>query len=140
MDDGTAILIDLGFAHRPGENTSLMEQGYILGTVDYLAPELCASEPNADQSSDLFSLGVTLFEMLTGRLPYPTGSLDQTLRRHACDPPADIRQIAGSWPAGLISLVERLLARRPSDRPKAAAILPQLVAMEIAALHRRQSA
>src|SRR5262249_30907067 len=70
VDDGTAVLIDLGFAHRPGENAALFREGYVLGTVDYLAPELCGSEPDADQASDLFSLGVTLFEMLTGGLPY----------------------------------------------------------------------
>lgn len=140
VDDGTAILIDLGFAHRPGENASLMQQGYILGTLNYLAPELCAAAPSADQSSDLFSLGVTLFEMLTGQLPYPAGSLRQTLRRHACDPPADIRRHAGLLAPALVTLVERLMARKPNERPRAAAIVQQLVALEIAALGRRQSA
>ena len=56
VDDGKAILIDLGFAHRPGENASFLKRGYVLGTVDYLAPELCEFSPDADQGSDLFSL------------------------------------------------------------------------------------
>lgn len=140
VDDGTAVLIDLGFAHRPGENVHFFQQGYILGTVNYLAPELCASAPDADQRSDLFSLGVTLFEMLTGTLPFPSGSLEQTLRRHSDDPPADIRRHAGPLSPALIALVERLLARQPADRPRAAAAVQQLIALEIAALGRRQSA
>jgi serine/threonine protein kinase len=140
VDDGTAVLIDLGFAHRPGENASLLRQGYVLGTANYLAPELCNREPDADQSSDLFSLGVTLFEALTGQLPYPAGSLDQTMRRHGCDPPADIRRHAGPLPPALAALVGRLLAHRPADRPRAAAVVQQLVALEIANLRKRRSA
>jgi serine/threonine protein kinase len=140
VDDGTAILIDLGFAHRPGENTALMQQGYILGTVDYLAPELCMAEPNADQRSDLFSLGVTLFEMLAGRLPYPAGTVNQTLRRHRCDPPAEIRHFAGPLPAALVELIHALLAHRPEDRPGAATVVQELVGLEIAGIRRRKSA
>ena len=140
VDDGTAVLIDLGFAHRPGDNVELLRQGYVLGTVDFLAPELCADQPTADQSSDLFSLGIALFEMLTGRLPYPHGTVEQTLRRHRCDPPADIRQYAGPLSPGLAALVERLLARRPADRPRAPAVVAQLIALEIAAISRKQSA
>jgi serine/threonine protein kinase len=140
VDDGSATLIDLGFAHRPGENAHLLRKGYVLGTVNYLAPELCAFDPAADHGSDLYSLGVTLFEMLTGRLPYPAGSINETLRRHRLDPPADVRRHAPLLPPALATLVERLLARRPADRPRAAAVVQQLVSLEIGALRRRRSA
>lgn len=140
VGDGTAKLLDLGFAHRPGENAALLEQGYVLGTANYLAPELCACDPAADQSADWFSLGVMLFEMLTGRLPYPPGSMVQTLRRHQLDPPADIRRHAGPLPPALVALVERLLAHRPAERPRGPAIIQQLIGLEIATLRRRQSA
>jgi serine/threonine protein kinase len=140
IGDGTAILIDLGFAHRPGENAELLKQGYVLGTLNYIAPELCVAEPSADQGSDLFSLGVTLFEMLTGQLPYATGNLEQTFRRHSTEAPADIRQFAGGLPPALVRLVERLLARRPDDRPRAPLVVQQLIALEIAALNRRRTA
>jgi serine/threonine protein kinase len=141
IDDGTAVLIDLGFAHRPGENAAFVRAGYVLGTANYLAPELCEPVPAEDFATDLFSLGVTGFEMLTGRLPYPPGSLSQTFRRHQCDPPADIRRCGRSLPGPLAALVERLLARRPEDRPRAAAAVQQLVKLEIAALRwRRRSA
>ncbi len=135
--DGTVVLIDLGFAHRPGENDALLRQGYVLGTADYLAPELCRAEPQGDTASDLFSLGVTVFELLTGRLPYPRGTLGQTFRRHGCDPPADLRQSGIAVPEELTRLVGRLLARHPEARPKAGAVVKQLIALEIAALRRR---
>jgi serine/threonine protein kinase len=137
VDDGTAVLIDLGFAHRPGENDALLREGYVLGTANYLAPELCRPEPHGDTASDMFSLGVTLFEVLTGQLPYPTGTLGQTFRRHGCDPPADVRHCGVPVPRELAQLVMRLLARHAEERPKAAAVVRQLIALEIAALRRR---
>jgi serine/threonine protein kinase len=141
IDDGTAVLIDLGFAHKPGENAGFLRAGYVLGTANYLAPELCDPEPSEDLSSDVFSLGVTLFELLTGRLPYPPGSLRQTFRRHRCDPPADLRRVAGEIPPALAALVGRLLAHRPEDRPRAGAVVQRLIGLEIDALKRgRRSA
>jgi serine/threonine protein kinase len=140
VDDGTVRLLDLGFAHRPGENAAFLREGYVLGTANYLAPELCAFKSEADYSSDVFSLGATLYEMLTGALPYPTGSLGQTIRRHSCDPPIDIRRRTGALPAELVSLIDRLLAHNPAERPLAAAVVQQLVAMEIESLGRRRSA
>jgi serine/threonine protein kinase len=140
IDDGTAVLIDLGFAHRPGENAAFLRAGYVLGTANYLAPEQCDPLPAEELSSDLFSLGVMFFEMLTGRLPYPPGSLRQTFRRHRCDPPADIRRSVVNLPASLIALIERLLAHRPENRPVAASVVQQLIKLEIATLTRRRSA
>lgn len=140
VDDGTAKLIDLGFAHRPGENAAFLRQGYLLGTVDYLAPELCTFDADHDASGDVFGLGVTFFEALAGRLPYPAGSTRQTLQRHRCDPPADIRRYAKSLPIALVALLERLLAHDPRQRPRAAAVVQQLVALEIATLGRRRAA
>jgi serine/threonine protein kinase len=137
IDDGVAILTDLGLAHRPGENAAFLRDGYVLGTANYLAPELCDDLPCEELSSDIFSLGVTLFEMLTGQLPYPPGSLRQTFRRHRCDPPADIRQHNSSLPSPLIQLIERMLAQEPEDRPRTSNVVQQLVKLEIATLGAR---
>jgi serine/threonine protein kinase len=139
LGNGNAILLDLGFAHRPGENAGIHRQGYILGTVDYLAPELCATAPTDELANDLFSLGVTLFEMLTGQLPYPAGTIDQTIRRHEQEPAGDIRKYVLGLPAALAQLVSRLLARRPAERPRAHALVPQLIALEIATLRQRKA-
>jgi serine/threonine protein kinase len=140
LGDGNAILLDLGFAHRSGENAAIHRKGYILGTVDYLAPELCATSPTDEPGSDVFSLGLCLFEMLTGQLPYPAGSIDQTIRRHELEPPEDIRKYLPGLHPGLVRLIGRLLARRPGDRPRAHALVPQLIALEIAALQKRKAA
>lgn len=136
VSDGSATLIDLGFAHRPGENARFFEQGYILGTADYLAPELCEPEPHADQSSDLFSLGVTFFEMLAGVLPYPPGSLEEVFEQHRSADPDDISRHVAELSPTLQTLLERLLARSPQDRPRASAVVRQLISLEIAALRR----
>jgi serine/threonine protein kinase len=139
-DPGTAVLIDLGFAHRPGENARLRESGYVLGTASYLAPELCAGDDNGDFRSDLFSLGVTLFEMIAGRLPYASGSVEQTLIRHLNERPLDLRDYAARVSPALVSIVERMLGRRPSDRPRAVLLVQELIALEIAELGKRRSA
>jgi eukaryotic-like serine/threonine-protein kinase len=137
IDDGSAVLTDLGFAHRPGENAAFLRAGYVLGTANYLAPELCDEWPAEDTPSDVFSLGVTLFEMLAGQLPYPAGSLQQTFRRHRSDPPADIHSLAGPLPRALVDLLEGMLANRPDDRPRAAGVVQQLVMLEISTLRQR---
>ena len=140
IEEGHAVLTDLGFAHRPGENAAFLRGGYVLGTANYMAPELCQSNPDADQSSDLFSLGAMLFEMLTGRLPYPSGSVDQIFRRHASDPPADIREQLPFLPPALGRLIERLLSHEPADRPRATQVVRQLIELEITGLRWRKSA
>jgi serine/threonine protein kinase len=140
LAEGNAMLLDLGFAHRPGENASFLEGGYVLGTVNYLAPELCGQSKSDDQASDLFSLGVTLFEMLTGQFPYPPGTVEQTLRRHESDPPADIRNHDVRLPRGAAELVNGLLSHRPKDRPGARRVVQELVALEIAAIRRPRAA
>ncbi len=137
VGDGTAILIDLGFAHRPGENTSFYQQGYVLGTANYLAPELCAANAGAGPASDVFSLGVMLYEMLAGQLPFPSATVEGALRARCCEEPADLRGHAGPVPATLLNMVERLLTKDPASRPRAGAVVQQLIALELAALRRR---
>src|SRR5258707_14753252 len=54
---GKAILLDLGYAHRPGENVAFLEKGYILGTCNFLAPELCGDTPKDDLRAAIYRLG-----------------------------------------------------------------------------------
>jgi serine/threonine protein kinase len=118
----TATLLDLGFAHRPGEDAGLLGAGFVLGTANYVAPELC-ERPEADgPPADVFSLGVTLFELLTGELPYPDGGIEETLVRHRDSDPESLRRWRGAWPAGLTDLVDRMLDRDPDRRPTAAQV------------------
>ena len=134
---GRAVLLDLGFARRPGENASFLARGYLLGTVDYLAPELCGPDACDDLRSDVYSLGVMLFEMLSGQLPYPAGKVGETLRRHRQEPPADLRRYVDRAPPELRELVSRLLAPKPVDRPRADLLVQELIRLEIATMARR---
>jgi eukaryotic-like serine/threonine-protein kinase len=134
-DAHTAVLIDLGFAHRPGENAAYLRDGLILGTANYMAPEICGLDPDADGRADVYSLGVMLFELLTGELPFPAGTTAQTLEAHRTLPPADLRDRAGSWPKRLPVLLRRMMSHAPANRPLATALVAELTALEIAALH-----
>jgi serine/threonine protein kinase len=139
ISSGGVVLTDLGFAHRPGENASFLRDGYLLGTVNYLAPEQCDEWPAEEYATDLFALGVSLFEMLTGTLPYPAGNLRQTIRRLRTEPPLDIRDVRADLPPELALLVGQLLEREPEDRPKASNVVHRLVRLEISTLARRRA-
>lgn len=137
-EDGTVVLLDLGFAHRPGENIPFFEQGYLLGTPHYLAPELCGPNPEESLASDRFSLGVLIYELLTGQLPYPRGSLNEVLTQHHQEEPADIRQHR-RLPERLARLVMRLLERSPENRPSIRTVIANLITLEINLLRRRSA-
>jgi eukaryotic-like serine/threonine-protein kinase len=140
VDVGKAILLDLGFAHRPGENSAFTDKGYILGTVNYLAPELCGAEPTDDARADTYGLGVTLFEMLTGQLPYAAGTPLETMHRHRSDEPMLLTDVLPNASGTLTELVDRMMAREPSDRPSASRLVQELIGCEIASLGQRRAA
>jgi eukaryotic-like serine/threonine-protein kinase len=137
---GQAVLLDLGFAHRPGENAAFLERGYILGTANYLAPELCGAEVADEPGGDVFSLGVTLFEMLTGRLPYPEGSAEATLHAHREEEPERLGDHLTAVPHAIEALLDRMLARSAEARPRADQLVQELIRHEIATLGRRRAA
>jgi serine/threonine protein kinase len=140
VDPGTTVLMDLGFAHRPGETLALTGEHLVLGTANYLAPELCADVPDDGPAADWFSFGVLLFEMLTGTLPYPSGTLAETLAHHRQgEASGRVGDRAADWPPRLTALVEGLLSRSPSARPRAALVVHELIALEIAALGLRRA-
>ena len=140
VDVGKAILLDLGFAHRPGENASFLEKGYILGTVNYLAPELCGQDPSDDARADIYSLGVTLFEMLTGQLPYATGAPLETMHAHRAEEPRLLTDCLPDAPSAVTELIDAMLAKTPSDRPRAERLVQELIRWEIASLGQRRAA
>lgn len=140
-DEGKATLLDLGFAHRPGENAMLLEQGYVLGTVNYLAPELCHSkQPLDDLRSDVFSLGVTLFELIAGQLPYEPGNTNETMHRHMTERPRDIGTLGLPLPRALPHLLERMMTHNPLHRPRASALIGEFINLEISSLCKQHVA
>lgn len=133
----TAMLIDLGYAHRPGANASLIRSGLVLGTANYLPPELCARQLDADDRADVYSLGITLFEMLTGVLPYPVSTPLRTVEAHLQRPADDLRDYPGPWPRRLPLLLRRMMSRSRSNRPRADRLVSELIALEIEILKQQ---
>lgn len=135
VDASSAVLVDLGFAHRPGEMEGLIRDGYLFGTPEYLAPELCDFQADHAFASDWFSFGLVLFEMLTGELPYPAGEPAALLERHqTMDLAWTIKARSADWPPRMKLLLQRLLSRQPGDRPGGATVVQELVALEISTL------
>jgi serine/threonine-protein kinase len=110
-------LTDFGLARVADAERS--RTGLILGSPSYMAPELLAGSA-ADAASDLYALGVTLFQMLTGMLPFDEPSMGLLLRRVASEPAPSLRAVRPGLPPGLDLLLVDLLAKRPADRPATA--------------------
>ena len=138
---GAVKVLDFGLARRfrlhdsgelvPGGSTI---PGRPLGTVNYMAPERILQLP-LDPRSDLFSLGVVIYEMATGRLPFGGASPGDTVTNILEKTPALLTTVAPSRPAELERLVGRLLAKRADDRYQSAAdVRRDLLAL---AAHRR---
>jgi eukaryotic-like serine/threonine-protein kinase len=124
-----ATLLDLGFSHRPGEIVELVGSGYVLGTANYVAPELCATPGEDGPAADIFSLGVTLFELLTGKLPYPDGRVSEMMQCHRDQQPDSLWAWQGGWPLGLSRLVDRMMVREPERRPTAGEVARELAVL-----------
>ena len=136
-DDGHATLIDLGFVHAPQEGRHWSSRP-VYGTLNYLAPECMASCLGASPQSDLYSLGVMLYEMLALRLPFVGCDAEQLMRHHRETQPTPLSQIRGGIPEAIATLVQRLLAKDPLRRPtSAAALVEQLVRLEIECFETR---
>lgn len=114
--DGVAKLTDFGIARVPA-NVASSTGNMIAGTVAYMSPEQIQGKP-LDGRSDLYSAGVVLFEMLTGRLPFPTDDRSDWLV--ACDhvqtPPPPLRRFVPQAPLELEMLIAKALAKEPHDR------------------------
>jgi serine/threonine protein kinase len=134
---GHATLIDLGFARELAETGGALDRP-ILGTINYLAPELLTSTLRADARSDLYSLGATLFEMLSGQPPIQAVSLEELAEKQRRETVPEVRSLVPQMPLETAELIRRLLAREPLRRPQSAnEVLNALVSLEIATLAER---
>jgi hypothetical protein len=125
-------VLDFGIARVLG-GARLTATGAVLGTPEYMSPEQ-AIGGEVGPASDLYSLGVVLFEALAGRLPF-LGSGARLLMQHAFEPAPDLADVAPGVPADLVAVVMRLLAKVPGARfPDAHALMAALAAMRPAAV------
>jgi serine/threonine-protein kinase len=115
---GRARLVDMGLArlHQVTGDQDLTASGMTLGTFDYISPEQARDPRAADVRSDLYSLGCTLFFMLTGRPPFADGTAVQKLLQHQQSAPPPVAAGRDDIPSALEAVVERLLCKLPEDR------------------------
>ncbi|MGI9445601.1 MAG: protein kinase domain-containing protein, partial [Rubripirellula sp.] len=130
--DGGVKLLDLGLAglnNTEFESTAnvvvtdrLTSVGQIMGTLDYMAPEQIKASPEVDGKADIYALGATLFQLLTGRTPCGDRSAGTPQRIEAVlhKPPLEIAQFRSDVPEELRSLLLKMLAKNPEDRPQSA--------------------
>ncbi len=117
---GRVKILDFGLTRLAQENVQLTKAGYILGTPSYMAPEQVQSGNPVDGRCDLYSLGVVLYRMTTGRLPFVQDDLMSLLAAVASEQPKSPRSLNPAVPPALDDLILRLLAKKASDRPDSA--------------------
>jgi eukaryotic-like serine/threonine-protein kinase len=123
---GTAKLIDFGFAlhlgdELPRDPALVGGKGYILGSMDYIAPEQATDATDVSPRSDLYALGASMYFALSGCPPFPGGTAIQKIRWHRNDSPPPLRSIRPDLPVELAAVVSKLMAKDPDDRFASAA-------------------
>ncbi len=117
--DGVVKLLDFGLARLSNTQTNLTSTGQLVGTLDFLAPEQAADSRSVDIRADIYSLGCTLYFLLSGRPPF--AGLDyetaaSKIRAHLADEPRPIAASNRHVPLAVIDCLERMMAKNPIDR------------------------
>jgi urea transport system substrate-binding protein len=118
---GRVKILDFGLA-RPVQSAGLTEIGDVVGTPSYMSPEQARADA-VDGRSDLFSLGVVLYQLCTGQLPFKGKSVTAVLTALALNQPVALRDLNPNVPPDLADLVMQLLEKDPGKRPQSAAIV-----------------
>ncbi|MBV9123135.1 MAG: serine/threonine protein kinase, partial [Planctomycetes bacterium] len=117
--DGQVKILDFGLARFASETSpagGLTEPGAVMGTPDYIAPEQARDAHQADIRADIYSLGCTLYFLLTGRPPFPEGSVLQKLIAHQEQTPPPVAQLRPEVPPPVAAILERMLVKDPARR------------------------
>ena len=114
-EDGRPLLTDFGIAKALHESTQLTHTGASIGTPAYMAPEQAEGQ-STDGRTDIYALGIVLFEMLSGQAPFRAETPMELIYKQMQTPPPPLRQVNPSVPAGLEGIVNRALAKQPKDR------------------------
>lgn len=133
---GHVTLLDLGFACHRDEEAGLSARHW-LGTPHFAAPERFTSRLGVTPASDVYSLGVALYRLLSGRIPFDGGSLEEIAAAHVHQPVIDVRALRPTKPIEVCRLVTAMLAKEPLRRPTARELVDALARLEIASLANR---
>jgi serine/threonine-protein kinase len=112
-------VVDFGIAELvsdAGARARRAAGGPVAGTPYYMSPEQCQGLPELDGRADVYALGVMLFEMLTGKLPFGGDTVNEILRKHVSMPPPSARSIVRGLPEGVDAVLQRALAKDPAYR------------------------
>jgi serine/threonine-protein kinase len=123
--DGTAKITDFGIA-KSSLSTAQTDTGVTFGTADYISPEQARGQP-ATAQSDIYALGVTIYESLTGQLPFTGDTAVAVALQHVGSKPPPIRRHNPNVSPALEQLVMRSLAKNPAERPTTAREFAQLL-------------
>jgi CheY-like chemotaxis protein len=128
---GVIKVADLGLARISANgsvaNTSLTQAGGIVGTMDYMPPEQALDSTTIDHRADIYSLGCTLYFLLTGQPPYQAGTVVALLFKHRDAPIPSLRDLRPELPAELDAVFRRMVAKSPGDRyPTMSAVIAAL--------------
>lgn len=126
-----AKVLDLGLAFNTGEEIDDVEvvggKGYIVGSIDYMAPEQTRDATRIDGRADIYALGCCLYFAMTGKAPFPSGSLREKVQAHRHQEPEPLRARNPGVPEGFAQVVHRMLAKDPDRRyPDATAVATEL--------------
>lgn len=124
--NGVVKILDLGLAKffkvDEGKHAlTLRHDEKVLGTADYLAPEQAIDSHTVDARADLYSLGCTLYFMVTGRPPFTEGTLAQRLLAHQIKTPTPVESLRSELPPSLVAIIQKMMAKNPADRYSTAA-------------------
>ena len=114
LTDGSVKLLDFGIAKMT--TSTLTRQGDVLGSASYMSPEQVRGSDTVDGRADIFSIGVVLYELLSGRKPFEAEQPTATIMKILNDPPTPIETLVPDLPAQLVAAVNRALAKDPNER------------------------
>ena len=124
---GRAVLTDFGVAKQQVGGHTLTHTGTILGTPHYMSPEQASGDRDLDGRSDIYALGIIGYRMLTGRLPFDGGSLQELIAQQISREPVALSVLLPDVPADLDSAIAKCLAKDPAHRWSNAALLRDAV-------------
>lgn len=122
-------ILDFGIAKLARTNVELTSASAIMGTPRYMAPEQCRGAGAVDDRADVYSLGVMLFEMVSGRLPFEGEGAGELIAQHLYKEPPALRPLAPDAPESLVILIESLLRKSAVDRPSMREVSRELEAL-----------